>query len=54
MAKEKETVSKDTFDRAQYIDEMRRLVYENMRKAEETKNWLLFDHYADMYIKLSR
>jgi hypothetical protein len=54
MFKKKEAASVDAFDRAKYIEEMRRKVYEGMKKAEEAKNWVLFDHYADMYIKLSR
>lgn len=54
MTMVQETASQDTFDRAKYIEEMRRKVYESMKKAEQEKNWELFDRYADMYIKLSR
>ncbi|MBN9391490.1 MAG: hypothetical protein J0I20_25890 [Chloroflexi bacterium] len=54
MTMVQEMVSKDTFDRAKYIEDMRQKVYESMKKAEQAKDWALFDRYADMYIKLSR
>ena len=54
MIMTQETVSKDTFDRAKFIEEMRRLLYEGMKKAEQDKNWEVFNRFADTYIKMSR
>lgn len=54
MTMTQETVTKETFDRAKFIEDMRRIAYEGMRKAEQDKNWELFDRYADIYIRMSR
>lgn len=44
--------SKDSFNRAQLIEEVRRLLFEGMKKAEQGKNWEVFNHYAQAYINM--
>jgi hypothetical protein len=36
-------------NRQQLADEVRRLLYEGMKKAEQEKNWEVFNRYASAY-----
>lgn len=35
--------------RARLINDVRRLLFEGMKKAEQSQNWELFSRYADAY-----
>lgn len=39
--------------RARLAEEVRRLLFEGMKKAEQAKNWELFTRYADAYRRMA-
>ena len=47
-----ETQTLDQQQRARLIEDMRRILYEGMKKAEQAKNWELFGRYADAYCRM--
>jgi|SwirhisoilCB2_FD_contig_61_7390712_length_307_multi_2_in_0_out_0_1 hypothetical protein len=48
-----ENISNDNdLQRARLIEDVRRLLFEGMKKAEEGKNWEVFNRYAHAYIKM--
>lgn len=41
------------WQRARLIVDLRQVLFEGMKKAEQSKNWELFNRYAHAYIKLT-
>ncbi len=39
--------------RIQLLEDVRRVLYEGMKKAEQARNWEVFSRYADAYRRLN-
>ena len=46
------TVNNNT-KRVQLVEEVRQVLFEGMKKAEQARDWILFNYYADFYRKIN-
>jgi len=49
MSEQVKVASTIEVQRARLINDVRRLLFEGMKKAEQAQNWELFSRYADAY-----